>query len=319
MSTYNAFVRDYAPPTDEQLEAGATPLPPCTLIQTQWAGVQLYAGGAPWSFGGTVIANWKAEDGDPTTIDLAAYLEIRPLGNAEDGSATDGLAAHSIVGHAPRNLEPGKRYPDALAPFDLEIRHKEVIGTFSGWGWRAEMHGSAGNRDPSVRAIGVYSDAAASQYLFTTGAFVQGVSEWQVDDEGHALTVWYTECPAGQLQQAKTDWHFAVLWASVQEGIATLGAGVDAIRYLFWDRIQGQEPQVGQTWVDTGATVAQLVAAGIYRLDSIVELVPGQVIRIGDAETVFTGYWPTAGSPNTYIAIAPHVAAVAGGRVWKSV
>jgi hypothetical protein len=75
------------------------------------------------------------------------------------------------------------------------------------------------------------------------------------------------------------------------------------------------------TWVDTGATVAQLVAAGIYRLNAIVTgLSVGQAIRLGElpaGETVFNGYWPTAATPSDYISITPHVTAAVGAKVWK--
>jgi hypothetical protein len=41
---------------------------------------------------------------------------------------------------------------------------------------------------------------------------------------------------------------------------------------------------------------------------------------LGDTEageTVFTGYWPSVGTPSDYITIAPHVTAANGAKVWK--
>lgn len=83
----------------------------------------------------------------------------------------------------------------------------------------------------------------------------------------------------------------------------------------------GYIPPPAATWVDTVATVAQLVAAGIYRLNVVVTgLTIGQPVRLGDlpaGETVFNGYWPTAATPSDYIAIAPHVTAAVGAKVYK--
>ena len=82
----------------------------------------------------------------------------------------------------------------------------------------------------------------------------------------------------------------------------------------------GQEPEPGETWVDTGVTIAQLVGAGIYRVSGVPTLTLNQAIRLGDlqaGETVFTGYWPTTGTPSDYIKISPHVTAANGTKVWK--
>ena len=69
------------------------------------------------------------------------------------------------------------------------------------------------------------------------------------------------------------------------------------------------------TWVNTGTTVAQLVGAGVYRISANYPgLVAGQAIKLGTAETVFTGYW--SGLTN-YLLISPHVSAAVGSTVWK--
>lgn len=102
--------------------------------------------------------------------------------------------------------------------------------------------------------------------------------------------------------------------------------GVDGSGNNVWEpgtfgwTVVGQEPEPGETWVDTGVTIAQLVGAGIYRVSGVPTLTLNQAIRLGDlqaGETVFTGYWPTTGSPSDYIKISPHVTAANGSKVWK--
>jgi hypothetical protein len=80
-------------------------------------------------------------------------------------------------------------------------------------------------------------------------------------------------------------------------------------------RIKGTEPGGGETWVDTGATVAQLVGAGVYRVSADLSgvLSAGQSIKLGTAETTFTGFWAGQG---TYLLISPHVTAAVGATVW---
>ena len=71
-------------------------------------------------------------------------------------------------------------------------------------------------------------------------------------------------------------------------------------------------------WVDTGATVTQLVGSGTYRVSAVIpDLVKTQAIKLGTAETVFQGYWPTATTPSDYLTITPHVTAAVGAKVWK--
>jgi hypothetical protein len=220
---------------------------PVNLVETQHADTYVYAGTEPLTQG-TTIGLWNGETGDPIDLNLDEYKAIRPLGNAVDGSAVDSLDYHGFMGHAPRNLENGRKYPLAGSPFDLEVRHQQITeGTWQGWGWRAEMHGDTGSRIPGVRAIGIYSDSECTQYLYTTGAFVQGSSSWQVDSNGQPLTVWYTECPLGQLKPTKGDWHIAVLYAALQEGKRTLLATQDNFRYLFFEKTQADtQPGSGE-------------------------------------------------------------------------
>ncbi|TVR59422.1 MAG: hypothetical protein EA420_15935 [Candidatus Competibacteraceae bacterium] len=87
-----------------------------------------------------------------------------------------------------------------------------------------------------------------------------------------------------------------------------------------WAEGQGEEPGPVQTWVDTGVSIIQLVASGVYRCSGIPTIALNQAVRLGDTsagETVFTGYWPTTGTPSDYIKIAPHVAVANGVKVWK--
>lgn len=79
-----------------------------------------------------------------------------------------------------------------------------------------------------------------------------------------------------------------------------------------WELEPGQS--TGEDWIDTGATVAQLVAAGVYRVSLPLggQLTPGQAIRLGTAETTFAGFW---GGTQDYLLITPHVSAAIGAPV----
>ena len=92
-----------------------------------------------------------------------------------------------------------------------------------------------------------------------------------------------------------------------------------AVVYLKYG-LPAEPPPVVETWVDTGVTIAQLVGAGVYRVSGVPTITLNQAIRLGDSqavETVFTGYWPTTGSPSDYIKISPHVSSANGLKVWK--
>jgi hypothetical protein len=102
--------------------------------------------------------------------------------------------------------------------------------------------------------------------------------------------------------------------------------GVDGSGNNVWEpgtygwTVVGQEPGPSETWVDTGVTIAQLIGAGVYRVSGVPTITLNQAIRLGDlqaGETVFTGYWPTTGTPSDYIKISPHVTAAIGAKVWK--
>ena len=261
----------------------------------------------------------------PTDEDL--YLQIRPLGN-DAGQATGPLGYHGwagtpvrVLGDPDATYEPARLYPGPDIPFDAEARHKyfstPATPSSTGWGFRYELIGKAETRDPSARAIGVYSDPECTQYLWTTGALQLGNSDWQTDDLGNPIEVWYTDSWDGDRPDDQKDWHIAMLLGSAQEGHQTLPIGSDGIRYLFWEFDQGYEPPPVGQWVDTSATI--IAQAGtVYRIsDAVVAaaLIPGQAIRLGDtAETTFTGVW--AGGAD-YIEIDPFVQASVGDAVWE--
>ena len=270
--------------------------------------------------GDALITYRAADDAVATIIDQALFEQIRPFGNNSDGTATGMLLYTHLAGFPTRLFDNGEVYPAGSQPFDAECRHKyfdtPATPSSTGWGFRYELIGKAETRDPSARAIGVYSDHECTQYLWTTGALQLGNSDWQTDDLGNPIEVWYTDSWDGDRPDDQKDWHIALLLGSAQEGHQTLPAGSQGIHYLFWEFDQGYEPPPVGQWVDTGATI--IAQAGtVYRIsDAAVAaaLIPGQAIRLGDtAETTFTGVW--AGGAD-YIEIDPFVQASVGDIVW---
>lgn len=305
---------------------------PLNWVQTEAPDVYLYAGPALNLPGATIIGEWL-EDGTPIgPLDTTEYLAIRPLGN-DAGQATETLRYHHWLGEAPRRIgdtlsnDPMEMlYPLDNLPFEIDIRHHyfdtPATPSSTGWGFRAEIVGGAASRDPSIRSTGAYTDGTYTTWIWPqVGAFILGPSAWQVDDQGQPLTVWYQDSWDGYRRPAKETYYVALLYGPTMEGKATLPVDHERVVYQFWEHDQGYVPPPAASWVDTGATVAQLVAAGIYRLNAIVTgLAIGQPVRLGElpaGETVFTGYWPTAATPSDYIAIAPHVTAAVGAKVYK--
>ena len=81
-------------------------------------------------------------------------------------------------------------------------------------------------------------------------------------------------------------------------------------------RVFGEEPPVGEQWIDTGATVTSQ-AGQLYYVSAPIAtlgLVAGQAIRLGDAETTYAATW--SGTDNL-MQINPYVAAATGAKVWK--
>jgi hypothetical protein len=285
----------------------------------------------PMPAGAVLIGEWQ-EDGTPVgAVNTAEYLAFRPLGN-ESGAATSTLLFTYFQGEQPRQIgnpvasDPIERlYPSDNLPFAVEVRHKQFTGNanpaWDGWGWRAEIVGGAASRDPSARAIGIYSDEACTQYLYTTGAFTQQQSAWQVDGQGQPLTVWATEYNPGLLgydNDSKQDVHHACLLGAAQEGHATLQPDQESAYHEFWEHDQGYVAPPSATWVDTGATIAQHVAGGVYRTSvAIPGLVSSQPLKFGTAETMLTNYWPSPGVVSDYLTVVPDVGDVPGAVVWK--
>lgn len=274
--------------------------------------------------GDTLVARRLEGEQAATIMDATAYQLLRPFGNAEDGSATGELRWSYIDGWPHRLFPSGKPYPDDNQPFDAEARHvyfdTPQTPASTGWGFRVELIGDSGTRDPNARAIGVYSDpgCATEDYLWTTGALSLGPSLWQVDGDGNPLTVWFTDSWDGDRPDERKDWHIAFLLGSAQEGHQTLPAAQDNIRYLFWEHEQGWTPPPDADWVDTGLTI--IAQAGqAYRLSGVPsDLTIGQALRLGPTEeTTLLGYWPVLLTPSDYIQIDPFVQVATGLTVWK--
>lgn len=183
-----------------------------------------------------------------------------PIEVIPDGLATPNLRGPAWVGAQQVQLgsseaaDPAQRlYPADNQPFAVEVRHKYFGGNdnpaWDSWGWRAEMLGVSSSRDPTSYAIGIYSDPDCTAYLYTTGAFSEQPSEWQVgeqeDEQGLPIPiqVWATEYNPGLLGQPSEtpqDIHHAVLFGSAQEGRATLPGGPEpgAVGHLYWKASQ---------------------------------------------------------------------------------
>ena len=271
------------------------------------------------SIGLPAIGGWQLDGASWGPINTDAYQEIRPFGNNPDGTATDPLDLIHLSGFCQRITgTAGRAYPSGLNPFDLDVRRKEFTGTYAGHGWRAEMAGGVKDRAPGVRAVGLYSDQECTAYLYTTGAFIEGLSDWQLDGAGNPINVWYTETPPGQVTPEETAIHMAVLSGSIQEGHQTLEEDHQRMQYQFWDRDQPAIVDPGE-WHDTGAKVVALEGT-LYRVDDGVpfsDMAPGTPLKFTEngAETTFVSIW--AGSTDL-VQIDPYVAAVIGDAVWAN-
>lgn len=246
-----------------------------------------------------VVGGWNTDGSIAYAVNLMEYETLRPLGNNQDGSATKPLLPPDWQGLSQAMLTATSFYPTTNEPFDVEIRHKTF--TFAkdgvdGEGWRAEMHGSYTTRDPGVHAIAWYSDPECTQYIGTTGAFVQSTSEWQVDESGNPLTVWATNASLGHLEITKVDWHLALLEASVQRGYQTLGVDDVSIRYLFWENVQG-----AASYVDSGATWQGLVGSNTFWVSDTSPFQVESAIKIQDVECSVTQIF-TPGTPGILVA-----------------
>jgi hypothetical protein len=104
----------------------------------------------------------------------------------------------------------------------------EFINQSGPWGWVVKMLSDDPARDINARAIGIYTDPAATIFQYTTGAFV--------NDGKYGVGVYYTECPPGNRLANPDAIYYALLLGAAQEGIFQLNAladGSEAIA-LFW-------------------------------------------------------------------------------------
>jgi hypothetical protein len=103
----------------------------------------------------------------------------------------------------------------------------EFINQAGPWGWVVFMLSDDPGRDITARAIGQYSDPEATNFLFTTGAFI---------NDGKYGDVFYTECPPGNRDTNPDPVYFALLLGAAQEGIFQLEAPEDGAEAtaLFW-------------------------------------------------------------------------------------
>lgn len=281
--------------------------------------------------GDTLVYGFDPYTGKKTEpFDEVLYQEIVPLGNNPDGSATCHLGFSTWAGAEKRmcgdedSADPMVQLYPGTPPFEIMVEHFWYEqAEFSGFGFLAEIKGGAETRDPSVRAMGVYSDPECTAYLWTGGAYQLGPSRLgqidEVGDEegngvGEPLMVWFSDTPAGQRTQEQKDWHLACLFGSAQEGHATLEVG-ESLLLQFWDH--NQTP-VGTEWIDTGATITAQFGT-IYEIsDEVVcaALVPNQKIRFTEtgAEVTFTGLRT---GYTDQIEIDPFVQATIGDPLWS--
>jgi len=267
------------------------------------------AGETPTHYG----CHWWFMDSEPT---LATIQELRStlFANSnivvrgpqwafdEEGEITGPDIGLSVI---PGDYSDARGTWNAMVGDSIVLRHQQFG---SQWGWRAEMNVQSGDFEPGVRAVAIYSDANHQNYLYTTGAFI-----WDA-----AAQRWATEWNPGHA--SKQAFHWAVLYASLQEQKGTLAADADASALFLKYGLPQAPPEPGEEWVDTGVTIIQLVASGVYHCSGIPTITLNQAIRLGDTsagETIFTGYWPTTGTPSDYITIAPHVSVANGAKVYK--
>ena len=188
-----------------------------------------------WGGDAFVLGQWDP-NGRPGIIH-ADYQLFRPLGN-EAGVATGDLTAQGRQGWALRaqewdDMDPenvtSDIYPAGQKPFRLQITREDHTAdpVYPGWGWRVDMISDDPTRDITARGIGIYSDDAWQNYLYTTGAFVD-------DGSGN----FYTECPIGQRTANPDPVYFALLLGAAQEGTFTLAEGGDATEAQFWENDQ---------------------------------------------------------------------------------
>lgn len=210
--------------------------------------------------GDTLIA-WRVQGEDAAQIvDDELYKQIRPFGNSEEGYATGPLLYAHLDGFPERLFSTGDTFPPEEDPYVIEIRHKlfdnPAAPAADGWGYRAEIlaRKDGSSRDPSVRSIGAATDSSYADYLWpTTGGFIWGISDWQVDADDNPIETWYVESWDGYRPDVPETWYCALLYSSVLEGKAILDVNEDGVSYIFWEKNQ-EKPKEILPWVQPEST-----------------------------------------------------------------
>lgn len=285
----------------------------------------------PTPAGAYLIGAWDMDSGEKLVEVHPDYYIVRPLGNEEAGQATPPLLFHywDTAGMRGRQLGDAaaenpllRLYPASVQPVLIAVRHKYFGGNanpaWDGYGWRAETSPYVPARDMTARAIGIYRDAACTDYWYTTGAFTLQDSEWQTDDEGNQVQVYATEYnPAfltGVGEPDPTTQHHALLLGAAQEGYETLESSEEEDAYLYWDRIQGAEASPTSEWVDTGVTTTRLYGAGVYGVSDSSELIVGEAFRINGIECLYERQHSA-----NIIVVVPHCGNDVGGAIERLV
>jgi hypothetical protein len=109
------------------------------------------------------------------------------------------------------------------------------------------------------------------------------------------------------------------VYSCLQQHTAQVGWEPPVVPALWSVIAQKPEPQPDAEWVDTGVTLTQLIASGVYLCSGTPVISLNQPVKLGTAETVFTGYWPTTETPSNYIKISPHKGAADGASIGSTV
>lgn len=229
-------------------------------------------------------------------------------------SDTEALVAHLYVAAPAYSITVATTGPSDVLPAGWvyvaeDITHDDLIPP---WVQPAGAH-DAYPLDAQV----VYGEKAWVS-LIDANVWQPGISGWREATSGDMSPAWVQPTGAHDAYAfGFTVSHNGSEWRTTREANVWEPGTFDA----GWTKIIKILPsETPATWVDTGATVAQLVGAGTYRVSAVPsELTIGQPLRLGDTEageTAFSGYWPTAETPSNYITISPHVTADVGAKVW---
>ncbi len=302
--------------TDSQWDDELNPSPqPAVLIATNAThNAYLSHSTADWSaIAHTVVGEWDEQTGAPLIPVGDDYAEwINPFGNV-DGKATGAPDSTRWQGHGEKKLyhyevdetDPenviitAQDSPDDNQAFSLLIERQFIED--DGFpdiphGWKVTMVSEDPNRDVTARGIGIYSDPEATQFLYTTGAFVP---------DGETFS---TVCPVGQRTADKVQINFALLLGSAQEGIWNLPIGTDSGERRFWEKDQIPPPAGGE-WIDSGHVVESMAGTTTITDDNS-SFFPAQIVRIETFEMTVMGLWTSTG-----LVLEPYRASTVGAAI----